>query len=102
MSAVVDGGIEFAKVPESDDFSTTASKPEGSLKWETGVQAAVESVRKRMATTLKDAFSNIEDNLLHALANQQQLFLPAKGTFLMKNPKFNKRGDLIVDLEYNG
>lgn len=45
---------------------------------------------------------NIENSLIHALQHHHKLFLPASGTFLMKNAEFNSRGDLMVSLHYNG
>ena len=102
MSAVQDGGVEFKKVPGSDNVSTNADDPEGPLQWKDGVEVAAEAVKGNLDVQLASGFPNVERNLLYALANQHKLFLPAAGTFLMKDPKFNKRGDLIVNLEYNG
>ena len=102
MSAVQDGGVEFKKVPGSDNVSTNADDPEGPLQWKDGVEVAAETVKDNLDGQLAYGFPIVETNLLYALANQHKLFLPAAGTFLMKDPKVNKRGDLIVNLEYNG
>ena len=102
MAAAEDGGIAFKEVPKSKSFTVTPSKPEGPLQWEHGVQAVVDMVTDALKDQLQKALSSVEDDLLHALANQQKLFLPAAGTFLMKDPTFNHRGDLIVTLTYNG
>ena len=102
MSAVQDGGVEFKKVPGSDNVSTTGDDPEGPLQWKQGVKVVAETVKDNLEGQLEYGFPVVENNLLYALANQHKLFLPAAGTFLMKDPKFNKRGDLIVNLEYNG
>lgn len=102
MSAIQDGGVEFKKVPGSDSVSTKGDPPEGPLQWKNGVAQVVDAVKGNLDAQLEYGFPSVEENLLYALANQHKLFLPAAGTFLMKDPKFNKRGDLVVNLQYNG
>ncbi len=55
---------------------------------------------------INEVFENhlgaVENNLVDALASQHKLFLPAGGTFLMKDANFNSRGDLVATLHYNG
>ena len=55
-----------------------------------------------MQDQINSGFQDVENNLVGALSGQHKLFLPAEGAFLMKDPKFNGRGDMIVNLEYNG
>lgn len=103
MSAVQDGGIVFKKVLGSDSAQTTMEiKHPGNLSSKVPIEQMVNNIRAGTEKEVQKAYASVEDNLLHALANQHKLFLPAKGTFLMKDPKFNRRGDLLVALEYNG
>ena len=104
MSAIQDGGVEFQKVPGSASTSTKADplRKGGNLVWEYGVDKIIEEIKVSLDKQLELGFPEVEENLLNALANQHKLFLPAAGTFVMKDPKFNQRGDLVVNLQYNG
>ena len=102
MVAVEDGGVEFKKVPRSDTVVIQELSHEGPLLWEHGVESVINAVKGALEQGLERGYSKVEKNLLNALSTQGKLFLPGAGTFLMKDPKFNDRGDLIVNLEYNG
>ncbi|KAI1322557.1 hypothetical protein F5Y16DRAFT_37564 [Xylariaceae sp. FL0255] len=101
LSHVNDGGVQFARVPDAKDQTTvTVKATQGDIRWKHGF----ESVKKHFSSTLNDYLNNdthqIENELLLSLRGQEKLLLPASGTFLMKNPSFNARGDLLVTLEY--
>ena len=100
--AIEDGGVEFKKVPKSNAVNTYETSHEGPLRWEKGVEHLIKHVERTLKDGLEYGYHKVETSLLNALSNQEKLFLPGAGTFLMKDPRFNKRGDLIVNLEYNG
>ena len=102
MAAIEDGGLEFKVVPKSDTVNTFEVCHAGPLNWKNGIGSIIKHTQTVLKEGLQYGYSKVETNLLNALATQEKLFLPAAGTFLMKDPKFNKRGDLIVNLEYNG
>ncbi|KAI1175629.1 hypothetical protein F4777DRAFT_319164 [Nemania sp. FL0916] len=101
LSSVNDGGIQFARVPTPNDkCKVTVRATQGSVRWKFGF----ESLKQQFSSTLNNYLDNdthqIENALLLALRGQDKLILPASGTFLMRNPKFNARGDLLVNLKY--
>ncbi|KAF4209151.1 hypothetical protein CNMCM8927_007518 [Aspergillus lentulus] len=44
----------------------------------------------------------LTNDLISASEHHHKLYLPASGVFLMQEAKLNKRGDLLVELHYNG
>ncbi|KAL7934281.1 hypothetical protein V8C35DRAFT_280034 [Trichoderma chlorosporum] len=99
MTSVVDGGVVFKIVNHSVD---TTSASEGNLGWKDTVEVVAAQFKTQMNNSFVNAAANAENNLMNVLANQQRLYLPAKGHFLMRDPVFNSRGDLLVGLTYNG
>jgi hypothetical protein len=101
LSHVNDGGTQLTRVPSARDQTTvTVRATQGKIRWKHGF----ESVKRNFSNTLNDYLNNdtheLENQLLIALRGQDRLLLPASGTFLMKTPKFNARGDLLVALEH--
>ncbi|UKZ82560.1 hypothetical protein TrVFT333_010351 [Trichoderma virens FT-333] len=99
MAAVEDGGVTF-KV--TNHTVNTDSTSEGNLSWAETADVVAAKFKSQMSTSLTNAITNAQNNLMKALANQHRLYLPAKGHFLMKDPVFNSLGDLLVGLTYNG
>ncbi|KAL7948583.1 hypothetical protein V8C42DRAFT_314890 [Trichoderma barbatum] len=99
MAAVENGGVVF-KV--TNHAVGTQSSSEGNLSWAETEEVVAAKFASQMSNSLSNAVSRAENDLMNALANQHRLFLPAKGHFLMKDPVFNSRGDLLVGLTYNG
>ncbi|KAL1967188.1 hypothetical protein VTN77DRAFT_3479 [Rasamsonia byssochlamydoides] len=80
LTEIHDGGVVFALV-DNADASQFSNAIDGSLE---------------------NSTETIRHTLVDALQDKHKLFLPAKGTFLMKDPMFNARGDLMVQLAYDG
>lgn len=102
MASVEDGGLQFKIVNGSEKVDSTHLK-EGDMHWEEDPAYLAKDWENQLKKSMQSGLTRVEDNLLYALANQQRLFLPAgKGSYLMKNPKFNSKGDLLVNLTFNG
>ena len=99
LAAVEDGGVVFKDIGHN---ASAKGWQEGNLSWHDSAETVADRFRDGLNGQLGRTFSSKEWNLLNALRNQHRLFLPGKGSFLMKDPKFNKRGDLMVQLDYNG
>ena len=99
LAAVEDGGVVFKEASHS---VTVTHEQEGGMPWSPPAETVGNDFERDLRSRLHSKFRDIERKLLNALRNQHRLFLPGKGSFLMKDPKFNKRGDLLVDLAYNG
>ncbi|KAL6901483.1 hypothetical protein GGI43DRAFT_433629 [Trichoderma evansii] len=99
MASVEDGGIVFniTAGTTNNDFNSV-----GNLHWNPDVSVVAAEFKAEMDKSLPIAIAKAEADLMYALANQQRLFLPAKGSFLMKDPVFSSKGDLMVGLTYNG
>lgn len=104
LSSVSDGGIQLARVPEdkSKTCNTTVSAAQGAVRWKYGFETLKTNFTNTIANYLDRDTWEIENALLASLASHDKLFLPASGTFLMTDPKFNARGDLLVGLDYKG
>jgi hypothetical protein len=101
LQGVDDGGVEFVRVSDNEPCKTEY-KDDGNLSWTTSLGDVAAEFSSEINSYLTLGTTNVENTLLGALENQNKLFLPAAGTFLMKDPLFNKRGDLMVSLAYNG
>ena len=55
-----------------------------------------------MMSYFDNSLAWLTNDMVTALEHQHKLFLPAAGVFLMQDAKFNKRGDLLATLHYNG
>jgi len=97
------GGLIFKKV---DSYMRPSLKGKGDLEypgpWPGAPHGKIETITKAINDAMQAQFKTIEDRVLKALANQNRLFLPGAGNFLMKDPCFNYRGDLLATLEYDG
>jgi hypothetical protein len=57
-------------------------------------------MEKELRKRLERAVSQISRKLNQAFQVQHKFITPASGVFAMRYPKFNNRGDLLVELEY--
>lgn len=101
IAAVEDGGLVFNVIKGTDKVTVNYDQS-GGMHWETPPADLAADWRDRLEANMQRAFDNVESNLLYALANQHRLYLPAEGSFLMKDPVFNSKGDLLVQMAYNG
>ncbi|KAL7910308.1 hypothetical protein GGI35DRAFT_479170 [Trichoderma velutinum] len=99
VASVDDGGVQFSITNHTVDTESTS---EGNLSWVPTVDVVAAQFKSQMSNSLINAAANANNNLMNALANQHRLYLPAKGHFLMHDPVFNSKGDLLVGLTYNG
>ncbi|KAI1143197.1 hypothetical protein F5Y05DRAFT_367832 [Hypoxylon sp. FL0543] len=105
LSSVSDGGIQFARIPEAANeqpCTVTVDADQGDVRWKHGFESIKQSFSNSLNSYIDNDTHEIQNALLRSLDGQDRLFLPASGTFLMKDPKFNNRGDLLVSLSYNG
>jgi hypothetical protein len=72
------------------------------MDWDVDWSAYTDYISSTITNAFNYNIGAIENDLIYALANQQKLFLPASGIFLMEDAKFNDRGDLLATLHYNG
>jgi hypothetical protein len=95
LSVVSDGGLQVSPVggPTTSSF---ADPSDGVLASYTGY------IRNFVETHVEERLGIMLGYLTDALADQHKLFLPASGTFLMRDAKFNHRSDLLITLAYNG
>ncbi|PKK40555.1 hypothetical protein CI102_14960 [Trichoderma harzianum] len=99
VAAVTDGGVQFTIINHTVDTEPTS---EGNLSWVPSADVVASNLKTQMSNSLTNAAANANTNLMNVLANQHRLYLPAKGHFLMHDPVFNSKGDLLVGLDYNG
>ncbi|KAM6482749.1 hypothetical protein HDV62DRAFT_389948 [Trichoderma sp. SZMC 28011] len=99
VAAVEDGGVQFTIINHTVDTESTS---EGNLSWVPSADVVASNLKTQMSSSLTNAATNANANLMNVLANQHRLYLPAKGHFLMHDPVFNSKGDLLVGLDYNG
>ncbi|PKX90087.1 uncharacterized protein P174DRAFT_506908 [Aspergillus novofumigatus IBT 16806] len=71
-----------------------------------GMELPVRRFRQSYLGHTENWFNNslawLTNDLISALKHHHKLYLPASGVFLMQDAKFNKRGDLLLGLHYNG
>lgn len=101
MTAVEGGGLVFKPALGSSKITVT-HEVEGNMKWGQKPEEIAKEWEEMMQKGMVDSLKSVQDKLFYGLAHQNRLFLPAKGSFLMKDPKFNSLGDLMVHLDYNG
>ncbi|KAF9779930.1 hypothetical protein IL306_001058 [Fusarium sp. DS 682] len=99
MASVEDGGLVFNVMRTSTDVQGSQV---GDLSWNPPVEQVEQEFQEALASNMDYAIQKAKDDLQHALANQHRLFLPAVDVFLMRDPVFNQKGDLMVGLTYNG
>lgn len=101
LATVEDGKVVFDVTGHSVSSQGTLD-PSSNLHWGKPVQSVAAVFEEDMEKSITTAIENATVGLETALADQHRLYLPAKGYFLMHDPVFNDRGDLLVEMEYNG
>ncbi|GFF39427.1 hypothetical protein IFM58399_05573 [Aspergillus lentulus] len=105
LGAVSDGGLQITRVPDPsgvESVTTNHSFENKDLEW----SYPFDDFPKAISGTLKNWFNHslawLTNDLISVLRHHHKLYVPASGVFLMQDAKFNKRGDLLVGLHYNG
>ncbi|OJD34159.1 uncharacterized protein BKCO1_25000113 [Diplodia corticola] len=103
LGVVSDGGLQIARIEDPKGVPACTSTGHG---YNEGIDAPWDDYIKSFSDTVNKHFTEnlgfVLNRLQSALAEQHKLFLPASGTFLMRDALFNRRGDLIASLFYNG
>ncbi|KAL5592277.1 hypothetical protein FOBRF1_013303 [Fusarium oxysporum] len=99
MAAIEDGGLVFNVTSTNTDVQ---GSQDGDLSWNPPVEQVEQDFQEALKNNMDNAIQRAENDLQNALANQHRLFLPAVDIYLMKDPVFNNKGDLMVGLTYNG
>lgn len=76
-----------------------------SLNWPTltsNLTQYADSVLAQLDQTFSYLLPQLVRNLQDTLDTQNQLFLPGAGTFFFKDPTFNRHGDLLAEVKYDG
>jgi hypothetical protein len=94
MREVGDGGLEFAIENSAPDLNFSGNNK--------GELSHFEDYMRNAYTTASRNFGHIVESLKDSLQNQERFVLPASGVYFFKNPIFNKLGDLLCELEWNG
>ena len=105
LGVVSDGGLQIARIPDppgTDAITVTGVSSNEGLNWNTPWDQYEDAIRNGVNDFFQSKLSNAENDLVYGLANQNKLFLPAGGTFLMEGAEFNARGDLLAFLHYDG
>ncbi|KAI5926245.1 hypothetical protein F4810DRAFT_656079 [Camillea tinctor] len=101
MASIEEGGVIF-QMPQKGNVNVSPVVEIDTMR----LDDLPTAIAQRMADSLKErmssALSSVENELTYALANANRLCLPAAGTFFMKDPIFNQKGDLLVQLAYDG
>ncbi|KAF3200180.1 hypothetical protein TWF191_002816 [Orbilia oligospora] len=105
LGAVNDGGLQITRIPDPDGVpasTTTGTQFIYGFYHEENFVNYCKGVDDALSYYFDNNISTVTNSLISALQNQNQLVLPGNGVFLMEDARFNKRGDLLVDLHYNG
>ncbi|KAK6510177.1 hypothetical protein TWF481_004890 [Arthrobotrys musiformis] len=105
IGPVNDGSLQITRIPDQPD--TPASVTKGTefiygFYHEDRFIDYCHSVDNAISYYFDNNISQVTNSLVSAFENQNKLVLPGNGVFLMERARFNKRGDLLVDLHYNG
>lgn len=105
LGVVSDGGLQIVRIPDPDGTSACTvsgkSSTEG-LNWNISWDDSIKQIENTIDTNLNQGIDVVANAIQDSLANQHKFFLPASGTFLMRDAEFNHRGDLMTTLFYNG
>lgn len=105
LGAVSDGGLQITRVPDPAGVhacTTTYTDSSSGITWNIPFDDFCTSLSQYMMSYFDNSLAWLTNDMVTALEHQHKLFLPAAGVFLMQDAKFNKRGDLLATLHYNG
>lgn len=100
LGVVSDGGLQV-KLDDSDttDICTAVSQ---SYNDGLDLSSAAADMKSQFTSLLSKGLGSMKNNLQDALKNQHKLYLPASGVFLMRDAEFNRGGDLLASMSFNG
>ncbi|KAL4815456.1 hypothetical protein BDW67DRAFT_176276 [Aspergillus spinulosporus] len=99
LEAVRSGGLQIHADKPTVSTKTAKYTPRLSA-FSKSMQAAISNYEKNIVKNLRNKLAPISKHLANGLVNLHKLFLPGGGVFRFGTPLFNKRGDLLADLEY--
>ncbi len=105
LESVNDGGLHIVRIPDApgvEPSTTTYRDTSHNITWEINYDDFCRSLSDWLKSYFTNSIGWLTNNLATALQHHHQLFLPGSGVFLMQDPRFNRRGDLMVDLLYHG
>lgn len=65
-----------------------------------GVRPAFQKLGNQLGQIFHVKLDTLMSDLNKNLRHQRDLFVPGTGVFAMRDPRFNKRGDVLTALEY--
>ena len=101
MASVEDGGLQFS-IPKGSKRIEVDAKKEGGMHWSQDPSTIAVEWKQELHSGFDSALTNVGDKLINGLADHHRLFLPGKGSYLMKDPFFSGKGDLLVKFAFNG
>ncbi|RHZ67170.1 uncharacterized protein CDV56_109356 [Aspergillus thermomutatus] len=105
LGAVSDGGLQITRVADPtgvESVTTSHSFENDQLEWNYPFGDFAQAISDTLKRWFNNSLAWLTNDLVSALQHHHKLYLPASGVFLMQDAKFNKRGDLLVELHYNG
>ncbi|KAL5050837.1 hypothetical protein BDW71DRAFT_173287 [Aspergillus fruticulosus] len=99
LEAVRSGGLQVHADQPTVGAKTAKYTPKLSA-YSKSMQAAIRNYEQNIIKNLRSKLAPISKQLASGLVNLHKLFLPGGGVFRFGTPLFNKRGDLLADLEY--
>ncbi|GIC88010.1 uncharacterized protein Aud_004401 [Aspergillus udagawae] len=101
LQAINDGGLEIAPQLRDRSWLTIQTKKGTIIRTNEGyLKNKATTMESELRKRLEHAVSQISKKLNQAFQVQHKFIMPASGVFAMRYPKFNNRGDLLVELEY--
>ncbi|GAQ10131.1 hypothetical protein ALT_7452 [Aspergillus lentulus] len=101
LQATDDGGVEIAAQLRDRSWLTIQTKKGTIIRTNQGyLRNHAATMEKELRKRLERAVSQISRKLNQAFQVQHKFIMPSSGVFAMRYPKFNNRGDLLVELEY--
>ncbi|KAK6538428.1 hypothetical protein TWF694_010013 [Orbilia ellipsospora] len=105
LGAVNDGGLQITRILDRDGekpCTTTYTDEIHGFQHEDQYDQYCKDIDAQILEYFEYNLDNIARSLIYALQHQHEFVLPGNGAFLMGDAKFNRRGDLLVNLHYNG
>ncbi|KAL4902218.1 hypothetical protein BDW74DRAFT_181068 [Aspergillus multicolor] len=101
LEAVRSGGLQVHAHRPTVTAKTVKVGPQKVHQYNDTVQPVLNGYKKSVTKMLSDQLKPVSAKLGTSLGELHKLFLPGEGVFRFGTPQFNKRGDIIVDLEYS-
>lgn len=98
LRAVNDGGLEIIPEIKINTLRTDYDRVRPYQGWKQCIDNMTEHVKRVLENLKKAIFNDLDEGL----KNQQMMHLPGEGLFLLSDPTFNHRGDLLANLTWNG